>query len=233
MNIHWFQHVPFEGLGSIADWTAQRRHRVTATRLFAGDPLPALERVDWLMVMGGPMNIYEHARYPWLVSEKRFIQEAIAARKIVLGVCLGAQLIADALGAQVYRNAHREIGWFPVEKTRDATNARLFDVFPSTLEVFHWHGETFDLPVGAIHLARSEACEQQAFVYGECVIGLQFHLETTRASIEQLIANCADEIVDAAFIQTAEVMLADQRRFARNNATMNTLLDCLETRRAR
>lgn len=174
------------------------------------------------------MNIYEEEKFPWLAAEKRFIQSAIEGGKVVLGICLGAQLIADVLGGPVGRNAHKEIGWFPVRKTEAAARSRVCDLLPAELEAFHWHGDTFALPPGAVHVARSAACENQAFIYDERVIGLQFHLETTPESARLLAQHCADELVTGPFIQTAGAMLADPRRFARINEAMWKLLDRLQ-----
>ncbi len=227
MNIHYLQHVPFEGLGSIEVWAQSRRDRVTATRLYGSDALPRLADVDLLIVMGGPMNIYEHDRYPWLLEEKRFIERAITAGKPVLGVCLGAQLVADVLGARVYRNAEKEIGWFPIETTAAAAATRAFRDLPRKIEAFHWHGDTFDIPRGAVHLARSAACENQAFTYDERVVGLQFHLETTPQSARAIIEHSADEIVPGRFIQSAEAMLSDAHRFVAINEAMRRVLDGL------
>lgn len=229
MNIHYFQHVPFEGPASIAAWAAARGHQLTATRFYADDPMPRLDQIDWLVIMGGPMSVHDEAQHPWLIPEKRFVEETIKTGKVVLGICLGAQLVAHVLGARVYRNVHKEIGWFPIHKTKEAKASNLFKEFPAELEVFHWHGETFDLPAGAMNVARSAACENQAFIYGERVIGLQFHLETTRESASQLIENGRDELVAAPFIQTPENMLADQQRFDRINAAMDSLLNRLES----
>ena len=227
MNIHYLQHVPFENLGSMGAWAHRHGHQVRATHLYRGEQAPAVENFDWLIVMGGPMGVHDEAEYPWLADEKRVIEQAIAAGKRVLGVCLGAQLVACVLGACVYRNAEKEIGWFPIQLTGQAAKSALFSDLPKTQDVFHWHGDTFDLPVGAIHVARSEACENQAFVLDERVIGLQFHLETTQQSARGLIQNCRNELVSARFIQTAEEMLADGQRFTRINRTMEQMLDRL------
>lgn len=186
MNVHYLQHVAFEGLGSIEAWVRRGGHTLGATHFYRGDPLPAVDAMDLLVVMGGPMNIYEEADYPWLADEKRFIERAIAAGRRVLGICLGAQLVADVLGARVYANAEKEIGWFQVEKTESAAASRLFAAFPAQLDVFHWHGDTFDIPAGAVRVARSAGCANQAFVYDKRVVGLQFHLETTSDSARQI-----------------------------------------------
>jgi GMP synthase (glutamine-hydrolysing) len=227
MNIHYLQHVPFEGLAAIETWAATRGHRLTATRFYAGEALPPPGQPDWLVVMGGPMNIYEEANFPWLAAEKRFIRSAIEAGKVALGVCLGAQLLADVLGGPVTRNACKEIGWFPVNKTAMAARSRVAGALPEEMEAFHWHGDTFAIPPGALHVACSAACENQAFIYDERVVGLQFHLETTPESARLLARHGADELVAGPFIQTAEAMLADERRFSRINDVMWKLLDRL------
>lgn len=229
MKMHYLQHVPFEGLGSIEDWVRRGRHTLGATRLYLGEPLPPVQNVDLLVVMGGPMNIYEEAKYPWLADEKRFIERVISTDRRVLGVCLGAQLVADVLGAKIYANADKEIGWFPIEMKETASASDLFAGFPTQLDVFHWHGETFDIPAGATHVARSAGCANQAFVYEKRVVGLQFHLETTPASAQQIIAHCADEIVEGRYIQTPQEMLVDVSRFDAINRVMHDLLDRLAT----
>ncbi|MCP4699929.1 MAG: type 1 glutamine amidotransferase [Gammaproteobacteria bacterium] len=225
-NIHYFQHVPFEGPGSLEIWAKNNGHQTSATRFYENDPLPSVNDIDWLTVMGGPMSIHDTADYPWLIEEKKFIKQAIDSGKTVLGICLGAQLIADALGASVYPNQEKEIGWFPVEKTPDLQTA-VARILPDTLEVFHWHGETFELPRGAVHLAKSAVCENQAFIYKERVLGFQFHLETTPDSAKALIAHCANELTDAPYIQTAAEMLANEARFSKINATMNNILEMI------
>jgi len=227
MRLHTLQHVPFEGLGSIEAWAQAAEFQVSATRLYTQDRLPALDEIDWLVVMGGPMNIYEDIQHPWLKQEKAFIRRAIAKGKMVLGICLGAQLIADVLGAKVYANPCKEIGWFPVYKTKDAARTTLSDVMPDTMEVLHWHGDAFDLPADAIHLARSEACVNQGFVYQDRVIGLQFHLETTVPGLQNLITYCKHEIDDSRFVQPPEKMTAEPERFKPVNQVMDRLLDRL------
>jgi GMP synthase-like glutamine amidotransferase len=227
MRIHYLQHVPFEDLGSIYDWANHHAYHVTCTRLYENDSLPEQESFDWLIVMGGPMNIYEDTRYPWLLLEKRFIESAIAADKVVIGICLGAQLLADVSGARVYGNIYKEIGWFPIQFTDEARQCALFRGIPSTLEAFHWHGDTFDLPRNAVRLAYSEACAQQGFLVNDRVLGFQFHLETTPRNAQRLIDHCRDELVDAPWIHTADEMLVQDGRFQRVNRAMWQLLDQL------
>ena len=223
MRVHCFQHVPFEGLGSMTGWLEARSARVTSTRFFEDSALPRMDDIDWLIIMGGPMSVNDQETCPWLGAEKAFIAEAIAREKVVLGICLGAQLIASARGARVHRNPQPEIGWFPVERTgRQGARA-----LPARADVFHWHGETFDLPEGALGIARSDACENQAFVIGDRVVGFQFHLETTAEAARAMIAACGSELVPGRFIQTEEEILASTERFDRINALMTGVLDSL------
>jgi len=229
MKIHYFQHVPFEGLGCIRDWIDSNEHKCTATRFYADDTLPQqLEQIDWLIVMGGPMSTYEMNRYPWMKREMRFIENAIAQGKVVVGICLGAQLIAQTLGAQVYPNADKEIGWFPIKLTEAGKQSALFGEFPEEFSVFHWHGDSFDLPSQAVRIAENEGCLNQAFVYGENVVGLQFHLDFTKRSVEQLLHHCKTDISVGPYIQSEDAMLSKETRFKEANNKMFGILDRLE-----
>jgi GMP synthase-like glutamine amidotransferase len=228
MRIHSLQHVPFEDLAHIERWAQDKRHSVSRTLLFNNDPFPRMSEFDWLIILGGPMNIYEEKDYPWLSKEKKFIAEAIAQQKVVLGICLGAQLIADVLGAEVFKNPFKEIGWYPVRLTPEAKNSAILSRLPARYIAFHWHGDTFHLPPGALRTAESEGCANQAFEYNGRVIGLQFHLESSAESIQKLIHNCGDEIVGGRYIQTAEEMLGQLGNLQQINQVMDLLLDHLE-----
>src|SRR6478672_4002501 len=160
-HIHYVQHVPFEGLGCIETWAFEKGHTLSATKFYQGDPLPELATIDWLVVMGGPMSGHDETQHPWLKDEKKFIKQAIAAGKTVVGICLGAQLIADVLGAHVYKNTYKEIGWFEV--TRTAPENDLLNDLNIPFPVFHWHGDTFDLSDDAQTLLQSKVCANQAF----------------------------------------------------------------------
>lgn len=227
MHVHVLQHVPFEGLGSIEAWLAHRQARVTFTRFFdASAELPPLEGIDLVIALGGPMSVNDEVQLPWLRAEKRFVAEAMASGKAMLGICLGSQLMASALGAAVYPGPQKEIGWFPV-MAEPAAAAGSF-VFPASRDVFHWHGETFDLPRGAVHLARSEGCRHQAFQVGRRAIGLQFHLETTPESAQAIIDHCGDELVPQRYVQTeAELRGVPADRYVGINALMGDVLDYL------
>jgi len=225
MKVNVFQHVPFEGLGSIAAWLDARGATTSWTRFYDHPQLPDLADVDFIIVLGGPMSVNDETDLPWLVDEKRFIAAAISAGKPVLGICLGAQLIASALGARVYPGKQKEIGWFNIEST--SFSPALFQ-FPKAVTVFHWHGETFDLPPGAVRLARSIACDNQAFQLGKNVIGLQFHLETTPASADAIITHCRDELVAGGLVQSEAAMrLVSPAPYERINQLMAALLEHL------
>lgn len=207
MQVHVLQHVSFEGLGSIAPWLESRGAEVAYTRLYESPQLPDGNIADMIVVMGGSMSANDENRFPWLLPEKRFIRDAIVRGIPVLGICLGAQLIASAMGASVSQNPVKEIGWFPVRAVPAPADAFHF---PEECLAFHWHGETFDLPEGAVRLAKSVACENQAFQLNRNVIGIQFHLETTFENALALLDNCRDELIPGPFIQNEEALRAAQ-----------------------
>ena len=228
MNIHYLQHVPFEELGSIEAELTRKRHQLTSTNLFKNELLPTVDNIDWLIIMGGPMGVNDEDQYRWLKQEKQFIKQAIESGKIVMGICLGAQLIAAALGAKVYKNRHSEIGWFNINRHPEAEETILSSAIPPQVEVFHWHGDTFDIPAGAKSLASSAACPNQGFILDNRVVGFQFHLETTPTSAQALINKCRDELDGSVYVQSESEMLSDPRRFSRINQIMANVLDCLE-----
>lgn len=224
MRIHSLLHVAFEDIGSMDNDLRERGHKLSSTHWYRGDSAPALDSFDALIVMGGPMGIYDEAIYPWLATEKQLLNMAIAEGKILLGICLGAQLIADALGAKVTRNAHKEIGWLPITINPAAATHPIAQVFARTPTVFHWHGDTFALPPGAVHLASSDGCANQAYVFQDQVYGFQFHLETTPASARALIEHCAEDIDGSRYTQTAQTILASDEKFAQINRAMSEVI---------
>jgi GMP synthase-like glutamine amidotransferase len=233
MNIHFFQHLPFEDAAGIRSWMDKRGHLFSRTAFFENDPLPALDSFDWLIILGGFMNIYEHDRYQWLSDEKRFIGEAIDKGKVVLGICLGAQLIADVLGGPVTKGAFKEIGWHPVRRTPESARSKVFSTMPEEFMAFHWHGDTFAIPPDALCTVESAACAHQAFSFDDRVIGLQFHLESTQDSVESLILNCSSELVEAPYIQTPSAMRESYGQLSALNTLMNTLLDSIAAANSR
>lgn len=229
MHIQALTHVPFENPAGIAAWATARGHTLALTPLFAGAPLPELASFDWLVAMGGPMGANDDAEFAWLAAEKQLLASAIAAGKTVIGICLGAQLLAMALGARVAHNADKEIGWFPLELTAAGKISPLVNCLTPELLVFHWHGDTFELPPGAVQLAHSAACAQQIFLYNERVLGLQCHLESTAESVAALVAHCGQELVpNAPFIQTpAQLLAADMTAYRSLQQALFQLLDQL------
>ena len=203
-KIHYFQHVPFEGLGSIEEWITLSGHSLTSTRFFESAVLPEISDIDWLIVMGGPMSVNNEKQYPWLAAEKKFIRQAIDEGKTVLGICLGSQLVSAALGAKVYQNKEKEIGWFDIELTCFAKSDKLFFDIENRIKVFHWHGDTFDLPEKAVLLAFSKGCKNQAYSYKDKVLALQFHLEPTISSLQEMIDFGRDELKTGKYVQTEQ-----------------------------
>ncbi len=225
MRINSLLHEPFEDTGYIRVWAENSGHLFSETCLFSGERLPSSEEYDLLVVMGGSMNIYEEEKYPWLSAEKRFIKSAIDSGKNVIGICLGAQLIASVLGAEVTKNKGPEIGWFAVEKTDDCKNNDLCSRIPDHFFSLHWHGDTFAIPEGSIHLFKSAACKNQGFLYGNSVLGLQFHPEVTRKNLKDFVDNCPDYIVeDSEYVQTVAEIL-DESHIAPANAILSVILD--------
>lgn len=230
MRIHYLQHASFEGINCLAPWFKQRGHAIIGTHLYRGDPLPAVDTFDWLVILGGPMSVHCTRQHPWLVAEKTLIREAMASGKIVLGICLGGQLIADVLGATVKKNTHKEIGWHPIQRNDRIEQSAFKGIFPEQMNMFHWHGDTFDIPAHAIPIASSEACTNQGFVIGDRIVGLQCHPETTPEFIQYLADAGGDELAESSpYIQTREQLFADDKTYRELNAVMSAVLERLES----
>lgn len=227
MKIHCLTHVPFEDAANIQVWADYWDHKLSYTHLYKNESLPDLDDFDMLVIMGGSMNVHEEHLYYWLKDEKKFIQKAIASNKKVLGICLGAQLIANVLGGEVYANSHKEIGWHPVKLSSQAHHSSLFAGLPEEMEVFHWHGDTFSLPPKATPLASSEICANQAFEYQNNVLGLQFHIEYSVESIEKMLTHCGDEIVEAPYIQSEKAIRAGCDKIHNATNFLHQILDKL------
>lgn len=225
MRLHYLQHVPFEGPANFRNWAEDRGHEVTGTHVYREDGFPEMGAFNWLVVMGGPMGVYDEDEYPWLVEEKEFIKDSIQNDKTVIGVCLGAQLVADVLGADVYEHEHAEIGWFPVRRTADTLLTR---ELPDEYMTFHWHGDTFDLPEVATRLYESEGCRNQAFVYDDGVYGFQFHLEATENSIAELLGVSSPG--DGPYIQGAEKIQSYGRHLHELEEYLYRAMDSIEER---
>jgi GMP synthase-like glutamine amidotransferase len=224
MNLHILQHAHCEGPGCIADWARGCGAHISTTHLYRGEKLPDAATVDFLVVMGGPMNIYQDRDHPWLRGERAFIAAHVNAGKPVVGVCLGAQFLADALGSRVVQNPQVEIGCFPVNFTAEA-RAR-FPFLPASLPMAHWHGETFELPAGALRLATSEACANQGFVHGDNILALQCHPEVTRDDLAEWLKSF--DLGSGSYVQSAETILATPDEiFTDGHALLRKLLDAI------
>ena len=228
MKIHYLQHVEYEAPGLILNWAEENKHKLSSTKFFLNELLPKTINFDLLIVMGGPMNIYDYSKYPYLKKEKLFITNIIQKGISVLGICLGAQLIADVLGAKVKANKHKEIGWFPIQAVENKCSSELNKILSINTPVFHWHGDTFDIPKGATRLAQSDVCNNQAFVYNKNIFALQYHLEMSEKSLQTLIKNGRDEIVDSPFIQTETEMLRNKEYFNYTKIKLFSLLGYIE-----
>lgn len=226
MHFLCIEQAPFETAASLADWATERGHTVETIAAYDGKPYPKMGAFDGVFIMGGPMNVYQHRDHPWLVAEKAFIQDCLAEQKYLIGACLGAQLLADALGGKVFQNPHREIGWHPVRLAEAAKTTGLAAVLPACFTAFHWHGDTFTLPAGAVHLAESDGCHHQAFLFGRRVLGLQFHLEYTRQSIEDLMRYCPEDLAcSGRYVQSAEQIRAGYPILNQTQHWLRSLMD--------
>lgn len=189
-------HVAFEDLGSFGPILEGRGHRVTYRAAPAGlDGLDALD-ADLLVVLGGPIGVYEDEAYPFLRAEIAAVERRLAAGRPTLGLCLGSQIMARSLGARVYPGRTKEIGWSPLELTEAGRRSCLASL-GSGIAVLHWHGDTFDLPEGAIRLASTPLYENQAFAWGGAALGLQFHPEATEDALDHWLVGHAAELAQA------------------------------------
>ena len=223
MNLCVLQHAAFEGPGEIAAWAELRGHPVSVRHLYRGDALPSPDTFDLLVVMGGEMNIYQYRDWPWLKPESEFIRSALEQGKRVVGICLGAQLIADALGARVVQNAEHELGWLPINWTDEAR--AIFPDLPASGSVLHWHGDTFGLPEGATRLAASEGCPEQGFVIKNKCLALQFHMEVDPSLVKEYVAG-QGTWPSGRFVQEPKAILSEAVSHCdRNRRLLHGMLD--------
>jgi len=225
MHVHFYLHHPMEGVGTFHELLKERGWIPSHTLWDRGGSALPPDKWDMLVVMGGPMNVYEDDVHPWLVDEKAALDLAIASGKPVLGVCLGAQLIAERLGARVTRNEYSEIGWSDLHLSEAArAPGAILEHMPPTSRVFQWHGDTFALPEGATSLGSTEACLNQGFVLGK-VAAFQFHLELSPDHLSGLIEH--QDRFEGRYVQPPEVFLADLDGFRQNRAWLGGVRDWL------
>lgn len=217
-KVHYFQHVAFETPQNIYGYFQHNDYAPSFTKFYKDNyQLPRLEEVDILVVMGGPMGVYDTDIYPWLATELAFISDCIESGIKVIGICLGSQFIAKAMGAEVYAGTQKEIGWYPISVT--------YKDISKDVTVFHWHGDTFHLPKGVQRIASSECTTNQGF-YNDHVLALQFHVEMTQAGVETIVSECGSELeVDEQYVSSAKEILAEKSYFATNEKLLIELLD--------
>lgn len=225
MNLLCLQHVDFEGPAAICDWANSHGHQLAIFHMSSGGTMSTLKDWDGLIILGGPMSVHDESSTPWLRTEKNFLRQAVSAGKKVLGICLGAQLLAEVLGGDVRQAPNREIGWFPITWTNEALRSPLIAGFPPTTIAFHWHGEMFSVPREAITLASSAACPNQGFWYPPHVLALQFHLEATAESIRNLLHHCPHDLVAGPWCQSPDEMEAELHYCEIANSYLFALLD--------
>jgi GMP synthase-like glutamine amidotransferase len=223
LRIHYFQHVAHEGLGSIEEWVLSNGHSLSSTRFFENPVLPSLNDIDWLIIMGGPMNTDDERLFPWLADEKKFIRQSIDSGKTTLGICLGSQLISASLGAKVYRNTEKEIGWFDVDFSPAAQSLSLLSGLGNSIKTFHWHGDTFDIPENAVPIASSAATKNQAYIYNGKVLALQFHLEPTLTSLSEMLEG-GIEVPEGKYVQTEVQILSNKHLIEENRRILFKIL---------
>jgi GMP synthase-like glutamine amidotransferase len=218
--------MPEEGPGHAADWLAAHGHSLTFTRLFEPNPMfPAMDNFDGLLILGGAMSVHDEENLPWLRAEKAFIQEVLRVGKVTLAICLGAQLVAQALGGEVRPNPEPEIGFWTVRFSGKSLEHPLLRGWPEKAAVLHWHMDTFTVPPGAMRVGMSAGCATQGFVWGDGIIGLQFHPEMTVPMVEKLMEFEGHETAgEQEFVQTAAQIRAKMKSVWKGRKLLESLL---------
>ncbi|MDF2415994.1 type 1 glutamine amidotransferase [Acinetobacter beijerinckii] len=233
LRVHYFQHIAGEGFGSCYNFLKAHKAKITATEFFALpvdlplelEALPRVDEVDLLIIMGGTMSVNDEANYPWLKLEKRWLRRYLAAGKPAIGLCLGGQLIANALGAAVSRNTFQELGWMDVGRASHIPE-NYFQI-PEKINIMQWHSETFEIPKGGVRLAENDICRNQLYQIGRNVLGFQFHPEITPHALQLLIENEEDMAVfNGQYVQPiSDLKKSIQAKFEQGNQLLNRAIE--------
>ncbi len=227
MKIHCIRHEPYEGLAFIEEWINKKQYKLSYTYTYRNQSFPEEIDFDLLIIMGGTASVYNLSDCKWLSEEKNFLTRNIEKGTKILGICLGAQLIADVLGAKVYPAEQKEIGWFSVKFNPDVLTRLSF--LPQEIITFHWHGDTFDIPSGTTNLASSDCTPNQGFIMGKQVVALQFHLEMNREGIDNILSGVSDMLKPEKFVQTESGIRNNISFIKQNNLLMEQFLEYLST----
>lgn len=225
MRITCIRHISFEKIGVIEQWAQINGCQLTEIKSYLGEKLPKLDDFDLLVILGGPQSATELDKYIYLSEEIELIKQSVSAGKLLLGICLGAQLISVALGGETSKSAEKEIGIYQVNLTEEGKNSTLFSGFTSNFPCMQWHGDTFSIPKGAKLLASSEACTNQAFSYGDSVFGMQFHLEVTKEIVKDVISHCSEDLSPSKYTQSSNEIINSE--FEVINFAMHKILNNL------
>lgn len=226
MRFHVIEHEPIGFSKNILNWIYQNQHTVSFTNACTAKEMPDLKSIDCLIIAGGPQHVYEEVNHPWLLMEKKFVAKAIAERIHILGICLGAQLLAECLGGTVFPNEFVELGWCDVSLTPAGTISPVFDGVPEKFTIFQWHSDHYTLPPGAIRLAGSAVAKNQAFIStnGKC-LGIQFHPDFDCATIQEILQTYTGEWPKGPYVTRRKELIKMTGSMIEPDWLMNRLLD--------